>query len=108
MVKYISEMRCFTMALKCQKFIHFADEERTEIVGKYLSGKYSYITLADEYGISWNTIHTMVRKYRNTGTTLSAQRGKLKEKNLTCEDYKERYEILKKYLAFLRAQRERK
>ena len=44
------------MALKGQKFIRFTDEERTEIVGKYLSGKYSYATLADEYGISWNTI----------------------------------------------------
>ena len=42
------------MALKGQKFIRFTDEERTEIVGKYLSGKYSYATLADEYGISWN------------------------------------------------------
>ena len=80
----------------------------TEIVGKYLSGKYSYATLADEYGISWNTIHTMVRKYRNTGTTISAQKGRPKEKDLTREDYKERYEILKKYQAFLKAQRERK
>ena len=31
-----------------------------------------------------------------------------KEKDLTKEDYKERYEILKKYRAFLKAQRERK
>ena len=108
MIKYTSERRCFTMALKGQKFIRFTDEERTEIVGKYLSGKYSYATLADEYGISWNTIHTMVRKYRNTGTTISAQKGRPKEKDLTREDYKERYEILKKYQAFLKAQRERK
>ena len=83
------------MALKGQKFIRFTDEERTEIVGKYLSGKYSYATLADEYGISWNTIHTMVRKYRNKGTTISAQKGRSKEKDLTREDYKERYEKLK-------------
>lgn len=67
-----------------------------------------FTTLADEYGISWNTIHTMVRKYRNTGTTISAQKGRPKEKDLTREDYKERYEILKKYQAFLKAQRERK
>ena len=33
---------------------------------------------------------------------------KKKEINLTKEDYKERYEILKKYQAFLKAQRERK
>ena len=30
------------------------------------------------------------------------------EKDLTKEDYKERYEILKKYQAFLKAQREKK
>ena len=96
------------MAKKGQKFIRFSDEERTEIVGKYLSGKYSYTSLANEYGISRDTIHTMVRKYRNTGTTISARRGPSKEKDLTKEDYKERYEILKKYQAFLNAQREKK
>jgi len=96
------------MAKKGQKFIRFSDEERTEIVSKYLSGKYSYATLANEYGISWNTIHTMVRKYKNTGTTFAEQKGRPKEKDLTKEDYKERYEILKKYQAFLKVQRERK
>ena len=35
------------------------------------------------------------------------KRGRQK-KNLTKEDWKERYEILKKYQAFLKAQRERK
>ena len=36
------------------------------------------------------------------------KKGRPKEKDLTKEDYKERYEILKKYQAFLKAQRERK
>ena len=31
-----------------------------------------------------------------------------KEKDLTKEDYNQRYEILKKYQAFLKAQREKK
>lgn len=35
-------------------------------------------------------------------------RGRPKENNLTKEDYKERYEILKKYRAFLKTQQERK
>ncbi len=35
------------MASKGQKFRRFSDEERTEIVNKYLSGKYSYQTLAN-------------------------------------------------------------
>ena len=38
------------MAKKGQKFIRFTNEERAEIVGKYLSGKYGYHSLADEYG----------------------------------------------------------
>ncbi len=50
----------------------------------------------------------MVRKYRQTGLTVKDKRGRLKEKDLTKEDYKERYEILKKYQAFLKAQREKK
>ena len=96
------------MAKKGQKFRKFTDEERTEIVNMYLSGEYSYSTLALRYGITKNTIHTMIRNYRNTGTTISRHKGKLKESDLTKEDYKERYEILKKYQAFLKAQRERK
>ena len=95
------------MTKKGQKFRKFTDEERTKIVGEYLKGT-SYRILANKYGISWNTIHTMVRKYKNTGTTIASTRGRPKEKDLTKEDYKERYEILKKYQAFLKAQRERK
>ena len=84
------------MALKGQKFIRFTDEERAEIVNQYLSGQGSYRSIAKELGISWKTGESMVRKYRNTGTTISEQKGRLKEKDLTKEDYKERYEILKK------------
>ena len=108
MIKYTSERRCFSMASKGQKFRSFSNEERTEIVNKYLSGKYSYLKLANEYGISWSTVYTMVRKYRITGLTFKDKKGRNNKKDLTKEDYKERYEILKKYQAFLKAQRERK
>lgn len=96
------------MASKGQKFIRFTDEERTEIVDQYLSGQSSYKSIAKDRGISWKTVESMVRKYRNTGTTISKQKGRPKEKDLTKEDWKERYEILKKYQAFLKAQREKK
>ena len=96
------------MASKVQKFIWFTDEERTEIVGQYLSGQGSYKSIAKDRGISWKIVESMVRKYRNTGTTISKQKGRPKEKDLTKEDWKERYEILKKYQAFLKAQREKK
>ena len=96
------------MASKGQKFIRFTDEEKTEIVGQYLSGQSSYKSIAKDRGISWKTVESMVRKYRNTGTTISKQKGRSKEKDLTKEDWKEKYEILKKYQAFLKAQREKK
>ena len=96
------------MASKGQKFIRFSDEERKEIVGQYLSGQVSYKSIAKDHGISWKTVESMVRKYRNTGTTISKQKGRPKEKDLTKEDWKERYEILKKYQAFLKSQREKK
>ena len=59
------------MASKGQKFIRFTDEERTEIVCQYLSGQSSYKSIAKDRGISWKTVESMVRKYRNTGTTIS-------------------------------------
>ena len=55
------------MALKGQKFKTFTNEERTEIVNKYMSGKYSYVILAKEYNISWKTVESMVRKFKKTG-----------------------------------------
>ena len=48
------------------------------------------------FTISWKTVESMVRKYKNTGTTRALPKGRPKEKSLTKEDYKERYEILKK------------
>lgn len=97
----------FSSSSKGQKFRRFSDEERTEIVNKYLSGKYSYQILINEYGISgvqfilWllNTIKL---------TTISEQKGRPKEKDLTHEDYKKRYEILKKYRVFLKVQQKKK
>ena len=96
------------MAKKGQKFKSFTDEERTEIINKYISGQGSYGSIALEYKISKKTVESMVRKYQQTGLTIKDKRGRPKEKDLTKEDYKERYEILKKYQAFLKVQRERK
>lgn len=96
------------MAKKGQKFKSFSNEERTEIVNKYMSGKYSYAIIAKEYNISWKTVETMVRKYKQTGSTIKDKKGRNNSKELTKEDYKERYEIIKKYQAFLKAQREKK
>lgn len=44
------------MAKKGQKFRKFTDEERTEIVGKYMSGKNGYKSLVKEYEINSKTV----------------------------------------------------
>ena len=96
------------MAKKGQKFYKFSDELRAEIVNKYQSGKYSYALLAKEYKVSKNSISTILRKYRLTGLSVKGKKGRPKEKDISIDDLKQRYEILKKYQAFLKAQREKK
>ena len=98
------------MASKVQKFVKYTDEFVNEIVEQIKRGETSY-HLAKINNIPLYTIKTWKRRYinhpelyPNTGT----KRGKKKESDLTKEDWKERYEILKKYRAFLKAQRERK
>lgn len=99
------------MASKGQKFNRYSDSNiKKEIVDKYFSGVSSTF-LSKEYNIPKGTIKTWAGKLRKTGSLdndIYHKRGRSKEKDLTKEDYKERYEILKKYQAFLKAQRERK
>ena len=90
-------------------------ELKEKVVKEYFSGEGGYKKLADKYNIPWNTIEHWIDKTR-TNIDLSIdnrgkggeKRGRPRTKNLTLEDYKERYEILKKYQAFLRARREKK
>jgi len=92
------------MASKGQKFKKYTLAQKEEVLAKYIEG-YSAKYLEEIYGISRKTIETWKQKvlhpekYMNT-----SKRGRPKEKDLTKEDYKERYEILKKYQAFLKAQ----
>ena len=75
---------------------------------------HSYITInsrvktAKYFGIPEGTLINWIRKEKKQGNLdndIYHKRGRKKEENI---DYKERYEILKKYQAFLKAQRERK
>ena len=99
------------MAKKGQKFSRYTDESfKLKVVRKYLSG-ISSTYLSKEYNIPKGTIKTWTTKYRKYGNLTNdilKQRGRKKEKNLTLEDWKERYEIAKKYQAFLKAQREKR
>jgi transposase-like protein len=97
------------MAKKGQKFIKYTSDERDEILSKYLNGIPS-LRLEKEYGIPAKTIRNWKRKYQNPNLYpgLGQKRGRPKDSELTKEDYRERYEILKKYQAFLKEQREKK
>ena len=85
------------------------DDSKEEILSKYNFGTPGP-QLAKEYGISRFTIASWVRKQNHPELFVDKgnKRGRPKEKDLTKEDWKQRYEILKKYQAFLKAQREKK
>ena len=78
-------------------------------MNKYKSGQGTINSLSKEYNIPMNTMRNWQRKIvKNIDISIdtrSKYSGKRKEELI---DYKERYEILKKYQAFLKAQRERK
>ena len=98
------------MASKGQKFNKYSDVLKEKIINELLNGK-SYTELSRKYDVSKKTISTWQQKLRHPEKYPGYGRkrhGRLKEKDLTKEDYKERYEILKKYQAFLKAQRDRK
>ncbi len=97
------------MASKGQKFNKYSSKLKEEIINELLEGK-SYTTLSRKYDVPAKTISTWQQKLRHPEKYpyQGQKRGRPKEKDLTKEDYKERYEILKKYRAFLKEQRERK
>ena len=94
------------MASKGQKFNTYSSNLKEEIL-KQLEQGVSSNYLSKKYNISRGTICTWMikrRKQGNLDNDIYHTRGRKKEKDLTKEDYKERYEILKKYQAFLKAQ----
>ena len=98
------------MASKGQKFNKYTEDIINEVLNELIIGK-SSLQISRERNIPAKTIRTWKLKrilhpelYPNQGQ----KRGRPKESNLTKEDWKERYEILKKYQAFLKAQREKK
>ena len=88
---------------------HYSIEFKEKIIKEYKSKKYGgRYKVAEIYGIPHNTIYKWIVKDREQGNQendIEHKRGKTKYEQI---DYKERYEILKKYQAFLKARRERK
>ncbi len=100
------------MASKGQKFRSYSAELKEKILLEYFEGGCSSTYLSKIYGVPDKTIRNWVRKVkRNIDVKVDhrvGRSGRPKTNNLTLEDYKERYEILKKYQAFLQARREKK
>ena len=107
MIEYTSERRCFSIASKGQIFSKYTESKKEEILNQYISGVSGYY-LSKIYGIPVGTIKMWKYKIDHPEKNSGLKRGEANKKNLTKEDWKERYEILKKYQAFLKAQRERK
>ncbi len=88
---------------------HYTIELKQKVIDEYKSGNFGgYAQIAKKYGLSDDTIYHWIVKDRKQGNQindLEHKRGRTKEENI---DYKERNEILKKYQAFLKAQREKK
>ena len=100
------------MASKGQKFKKYSPELKNKILEEYFSRKGSPRTLSPKYDVPVETVWTWIKKTKKDIDVKVDHRpgrsGRVKDKNLTLEDYKERYEILKKYQAFLQARRGKK
>ena len=100
------------MASKGQKFRSYSAELKQTILKEYFDGIGTPRSLSLKYDVPFKTIKNWIRKTKHDIDVKIDHRpgnsGRIKEKNLTLEDYKERYEILKKYQAFLQARREKK
>ena len=86
---------------------HFKPDIKLEVITKYFNNEASLNILSKEYNIPRSTIFKWVKQSRNCKDITIRQKGSgiIKKENI---DYKERYEILKKYQVFLKAQREKK
>ena len=88
---------------------HYTNEFKQQVIDDYVSGKYGgRQKLAQHYNLPESTIYHWIEKNRKQGNQandIEHKRGRPKEENI---DYKERYEILKKYQEFIKAQREKK
>ena len=101
------------MARKGQKFKKYTAEFKEQVLNEYFSGELGPKLLELKYGVPLKTVEMWVWKTKHRKIDIKVDHrqgrsGRKAYKNLTLEDYKERYEILKKYQAFLQARREKK
>ena len=99
------------MAKKGQKFNNYTKELKEEILKKYYEQYVPTTVLEKEYGISKKTIQNWIYQQKQGKNVLidtkKSHKGRPK-KEVGEIDYKERYEILKKFQDFIIARREKK
>lgn len=87
------------MASKGQKFNKYSEEFRNKVTLEHINQGKSCRYLGGKYNVSSNTIETWVKKYKKKGHLAEEKRGRPKVTEET--NYKEKYEILKKFLESL-------
>ena len=92
------------MAKKGQKFCKYTLEQKQKIIKIYNEEGIPMSQLSKDYGIPRETIKNWILYPDKSLSKSKRGRPKLDGKI----DYKQRYEILKKYQAFLKEQREKK
>jgi len=94
------------MARKGIRHNNYTVEFIQEVLEKYYSGQGGFTSLANEYKIPIKTwIYRTNKKINVFENKKTNSLGRPKEFEI---DYKERYEILKKFLTFIKAQRKKK
>lgn len=97
------------MARKGIKHNNYTVEFIQEVLEKYYSSQGGFTSLANEYKIPIKTIKTWIYRTNKKINVFENKKtnslGRPKEFEI---NYKERYEILKKFLTFIKAQRKKK
>lgn len=91
------------MAKKGQKYEKYSLEFKNELLKYYQDNNCSTYELSRQFNIPRNTIKNWIYVPEKSLSIL--KRGRPKDSTI---NYKERYEILKKYQAFLKEQQEKK
>ncbi|HOO44295.1 MAG TPA: helix-turn-helix domain-containing protein [Bacillota bacterium] len=89
------------MASKGQKFRKYDTDIKLKIIAEKQTGK-SFSELSEKYGIPQGTVTNWVLGFRREGIVDVKKRGRPKASDEI--NYRERYEILKKYQDFLAKQ----
>ena len=82
----------------------YSIETRERIVRLVLEEKESYREIERKYNVPRNTAFRWVKKYKEHGTVMPMIDGEIADEI----NYKEQYEILKKFQAFLKEQQKKK